>query len=76
MQAVRRRLRRRLGSPQGSLDRTYVCVCVCVLCVFIYLRMYAIRYEEDYRGRYEEYDYINFFILGLLKVAKRVYFDI
>lgn len=38
--------------------------------------MYAIRYEEDYRGRYEKYDYINFFILGLLKVAKRVYFDI
>lgn len=34
MQAVRRRLRRRLGSPQGSLDRTYVCVCVYV---FLYI---------------------------------------
>lgn len=34
MQAVRRRLRRKLGSPQGSLDRTYVCVCVYV---FLYI---------------------------------------
>ena len=34
MQAVRRRLRRRRQSPQGSLDRTYVCVCVYV---FLYI---------------------------------------